>query len=337
MLNELFKATKVKDLLKSTKPITLDSELPLHEACAVLAKSKISSAPVYDAEQGAFIGMLDYRDIVAHVLTVLHKIPPPQQSFDSDWDVADVVKVALSKGPGNVSVKMIANMSSLDPLVTIREDESVKDAVDKLHERQCHRLVVLDTQQPPNCIGIFSESLVIALVVEKFSKFSKNENKDKWELGKKSVEELGLLKNELVTVSSEDNVLDAMYKMHDKRVSSVAIVGANSTQIVGVISMSDVKEILSTKRGWSKLMTPAEKFFVETRNKQMFETEDGSTRMPIFTVFKQTSFIDTLAKMAATKTHRIWVVDHTASPANPYPVIALVSLSSAVAVLSQSQ
>jgi hypothetical protein len=55
---------------------------------------------VFDNAQGIFIGMLDYRDITAHVLMVLHKIPSPPKSMDADWEVSDVVKLSLQKGVG---------------------------------------------------------------------------------------------------------------------------------------------------------------------------------------------------------------------------------------------
>jgi predicted transcriptional regulator len=56
-------------------PICLDSSLNIQEGSTALATHRISSAPVYDQQQGGFIGMLDYRDLAAYVLEVFHKIP----------------------------------------------------------------------------------------------------------------------------------------------------------------------------------------------------------------------------------------------------------------------
>lgn len=105
-IKSLLAAKKCADLIHKCELIVLDSELALHDACQTLAAHKISSAPVFDKTSKTYIGMLDYRDIVAHVLTVLHKIPNAPPSFDAAWSVSDVVKVALAKGPGNVSVKV---------------------------------------------------------------------------------------------------------------------------------------------------------------------------------------------------------------------------------------
>jgi CBS domain containing-hemolysin-like protein len=66
-------------------PICLDSELSVSDACAALAKHKISSAPVYQALQGGFLGLFDYHDVVTYVLAVLHKVEhdSPHQ-FDAE-------------------------------------------------------------------------------------------------------------------------------------------------------------------------------------------------------------------------------------------------------------
>ena len=85
MLQQLLNNTTCGQILKKSQPITLDADTPVHDACATLASHKISSAPVFDAQQNKFVGVVDYRDIVAHVLTVLHKIPAPPKSLDADW------------------------------------------------------------------------------------------------------------------------------------------------------------------------------------------------------------------------------------------------------------
>lgn len=59
--------------------------MEVSDACMILAINKISSAPVFDKSTASFIGMLDYRDIVAQVLMVLHKIPSPPKPIDAEW------------------------------------------------------------------------------------------------------------------------------------------------------------------------------------------------------------------------------------------------------------
>lgn len=67
-----------------SNPICLDSSLTVQEGCAALASHKISSAPVYDAKEKGFIGMLDFRDFVVYLLEVFHKITKVSHTFDSE-------------------------------------------------------------------------------------------------------------------------------------------------------------------------------------------------------------------------------------------------------------
>jgi predicted transcriptional regulator len=107
--------------------------------------------------------------------------------------------------------------------------------------------------------GIVSQSLIANLVVDKFSKFARGPEKGTWALGFKSVEDLGLIKKDIISVQQSDLVIDALYHMHQSCVSSIAIMGTLGpdqvhNKIFGTISMSDIKEILATKKGWNMLM-----------------------------------------------------------------------------------
>jgi CBS domain containing-hemolysin-like protein len=90
--------------------------------------------------------------------------------------------------------------------------------------------------------------------------------------------------------------------------------------------MSDIKEVLSTKRNWSYLMFSTEKFFTTMRSKL---TPDGDTRVPNFTISNDTSLIMAIAKMHATKSHRVWV-------ANDAGIFGVVSMSSVMKLLVDS-
>ena len=45
-----------------------------------------------------------------------------------------------------------------------------------------------------------------------------------WPLGEKTLAELGLVKGDVISISPDDQVLEALYLMHEKKISSVAIV-----------------------------------------------------------------------------------------------------------------
>lgn len=63
-------------------PVVIASNLPVAEACQVLANHGISSAPVLDSTKGVFIGQIEYADLVAYVLAASGKAQIPDGHGD---------------------------------------------------------------------------------------------------------------------------------------------------------------------------------------------------------------------------------------------------------------
>ncbi|KAL2915925.1 cell separation during budding [Polyrhizophydium stewartii] len=315
-------------------PICLDSELTVQEACAALAKHRISSAPIYSSEEGGFIGMLDYKDVVAYVLAVLHKIPH-DTVVDSEMEVTDIVKRALTQGHANVPVKLLSNMSLKNPLVVVDAAAPVLDAVEEFVRAKVHRVVVLDksVDGKPTFLGVLSQSTVAAFVASKFGKLSSARIPGAhWPRGDQTIADLKLVQGEVLSVTPEDTVVEALYRMHENQISSIAIIKKTSdgTEMWGSISMTDIKEVLGRKRGWSQLLQPTKAFFTSLRNTQAIEN-DGRDAVPSFVVHPSTQVITAIEKMAATHTHRMWVVDN--SDGRTRGVVGVLSLSNVMPLL----
>lgn len=96
--------------------------------------------------------------------------------------------------------------------------------------------------------------------------------------------------------------------MHEHKISSVPIVDTNEgggLRLLGNISMSDIKE-LNHAGGWKKLYMNALRFFVDIRTAQGLE--GPGDKVPWFIVNPKTTLISAIEKMAATRSHRVWVV-----------------------------
>ncbi|KAJ3186885.1 cell separation during budding [Gaertneriomyces sp. JEL0708] len=302
-----------KSASRPKHPLCLDSELSVTEGCEALAANKITSAPVYDASKGGFIGMLDYRDLVAFVLSVLHKVPKEAFVAEATMDVSDIVKRALMK-KSEVPIKLVSNLSHLNPLVPVRTDTPVRDAIEEFVKHKVHRAVVL---QPENntahFAGILSQSTIAAYVASKVGKLAGTvdpKQPSPWKTGNKTLEQLGLVGKEVVSIVPDDTVLDALHIMYERKISSVAIVEKSDVgnTLAGSISMTDIKAIFSSKRGWRRLYDKSFDFFTSMRFEQGLEA-GGDDRAPSFTVHPTTTLIATIEKMAATRGHRVWLVD----------------------------
>ncbi|KAI9320293.1 hypothetical protein DFJ73DRAFT_878008 [Zopfochytrium polystomum] len=364
-LRDLLATTTCGDLVKHNTiisrdpsrpkvPICLDVELTVQEGCAALAQHRISSAPVYSPEAGGFIGMLDYKDLVAFVLEVFHKVPKEtnQHNYDAEMEITDIVKRA-NVDKHSVPIRLVTNLSHRNPLIAVYSTSSAVAAIEQFVRHRVHRLVVLERadQGSPDpkskFIGVLSQSAIAALVVEQFGRLhhgpnSKNDAaKEAWDVGNMTLAELGLVKGEVYSVVANDTVLDALYLMHEKGVTSVAVVDkSNGTpKLTGSISMTDIKEILSTRGGWRRLYEPAFRFFVSLRNQQGLEA-NGADRVPSFTVHPGTPLMVALEKMTATRTHRVWIVNdyHTVggggvSSASVGDLVGVLSLSDVMPLL----
>jgi predicted transcriptional regulator len=64
---QLLDSLRCGEAIRSQTPLILESTMEVADASQLLAVHKISSAPVFDPQLKAFVGVLSYRDIVDKV------------------------------------------------------------------------------------------------------------------------------------------------------------------------------------------------------------------------------------------------------------------------------
>lgn len=95
-----------------------DGSLPVEEACKILIKNNISSAPVYDSRNNhngkvtEYVGMFDYGDVIAYILLVLmDQMPPHMQEPSGDDDLSEVTDLIRRAVEGQaVPVRLASGM-----------------------------------------------------------------------------------------------------------------------------------------------------------------------------------------------------------------------------------
>ncbi|KAI8874506.1 hypothetical protein K501DRAFT_5479 [Backusella circina FSU 941] len=107
-------------------------------------------------------------------------------------------------------------------------------------------------------------------------------------------------------------------------VSSVAVLG-NGNNLMGNISMTDVKHVMKGYRH-RLLWTSCLQLVSHVRSQQGIA--DGQDRLPVFDVRPDTSLGFTIAKLLATKAHRVWVTD------DRYQAVGVVSLTDVIRVIA---
>lgn len=118
---------------------------------------------------------------------------------------------------------MVVNKSGRDPLVIALPGDSLHSALQKMIDTPCQRVVIVDAGSPSAFMGVISQSAIAGAIVQEFSKLATGPNRGKWIQGNLAVKDLGLITEKIVSISENDQVIEALYQMHQNSVSSVAI------------------------------------------------------------------------------------------------------------------
>ncbi|KAI7900264.1 uncharacterized protein BX663DRAFT_518067 [Cokeromyces recurvatus] len=308
---------KASSLIKDQQVITIDGSLPIEEACDVLINNNISSAPVYYPDvktvtnssivhARSYVGMFDYGDVIAYILLVLQNMPPPGDEEESRLDegkgeseltfeIRDILHRALEGR--EVPVKLASDLSQKNPFYSIMPEATLLSVVEEF-AYGTHRVCVLN---PDGTIkGILSQSTVARYLFENQRHFPDIEC-----MMNKTLRQLGLGVSDVIAVNADSPVLDALELMSKYSISSVAVLGHMGI-VLGNISMTDVKHVIKSYRH-QLLWKTCFQFVSLVRTQQGID--DGQDRLPVFDVRLDTTLGFTVAKLLATKSHRVWVID----------------------------
>ncbi len=137
----------------SRNPIVVRPETPLNEAIHILAEQRISGLPVVD-EAGTLVGIVSETDLMWQETGVT---PPAYIMFlDSVIFLKNPAQYErdLHKALGQT----VGEVMSRDP-VTVAPDKLLRDAAQMMHDRNVHRLPVVD--ETGNVIGILTRGEIV--------------------------------------------------------------------------------------------------------------------------------------------------------------------------------
>ncbi|MBH8576734.1 CBS domain-containing protein [Nostocaceae cyanobacterium CENA369] len=137
----------------SHNPIVVRAETPLNEAVQIIAERRISGLPVVD-DAGKLVGIISETDLMwqetgvtppAYIMfldSVIYLQNPATYERDLHKALGQTVGEVMSKNP-----------------ITISPDKTVKEAAQLMHDRNVHRLPVLDSAG--QVIGILTRGDII--------------------------------------------------------------------------------------------------------------------------------------------------------------------------------
>ncbi|KAF7714251.1 Uncharacterized protein PECH_008922 [Penicillium ucsense] len=262
-----------------------------------------SGAPVLlireTAEQKSAVATFDYSDLNTYLLLAAGLTAPEELNRSSFEELAkkarDGEKIPLK------DVKALG--MEKEPLVTLPASANVLRAIE-VFGGGIHRVVVTKEPNDEEVVGIFSQFRLVKFLWENGRSFPVLE-----ELYPQALHLLRLGSHNVISINGDKPLSEALQLMDSEGISSLVVVD-NHWNVVGNISTTDVK-LLTRSSSLPLLQNTCTHFIsVILSTRGLIEGKDS---FPVFHVHPTSTLAHTVAKLVATRSHRLWVTD----PASP--------------------
>ncbi|KKZ61917.1 hypothetical protein EMCG_03616 [[Emmonsia] crescens] len=244
-------------------------------------------------EAKSAIGTFDYADLNAYLLLVVGLVHPGEEHVTSMRELARKAREGKE-----IPLRDVKNMGLNVPITTLPPGANLMRAVE-IFGGGIHRIIV--TKQDTNeVVGIFSQWRLVKFLWENGQSFPVID-----QLYPRYLADLKIGSQQVISINGDKPLSEALELMNSEGISSIAVVD-NQLNVVGNISVVDVK--LLTKSTSLPLLNDTCIHFISvilsTRGMQ-----EGKDSFPVFHVHPQSTLAHTVAKIVATRSHRMWVTE----------------------------
>jgi len=282
--------------LKDGKVITVDKTASLQSVLELLSKHDIRSLPVVDTANGdRLLGVVDMVDIVTFVVRFAEEcltLPATKRNFE--WFTQQ-----LEQSGQNIS--HIAGLSHKNPYIPVQLGTPIFDIIQVMVTSGVQRVPVINAQSQ-------LENFVTQSAFVEF--FAKN-TETFGSLGDCTLSELGFKPKHVHCVKENATAIDSFKLMSTHKITGVPIVDVEG-EIITNISSKELRHVLTDPHFFDKLQLPAEKFVTDLKSKTFLHKSE--TMYPKICCHFSDKFSAVIHKLAATKIHRIYVVDEHSHP-----------------------
>ncbi|GMM35514.1 Sds23 protein [Saccharomycopsis crataegensis] len=325
----------LSELVEENKLIFVNGSISMEEAFKTLISHNLTSLPVEEFDNDINCITFDYGDLNTFLLLVLHKI-----SFDLSAVEFDP-HFALERQPleylndikmgKQAPIKFVCQLTSKNPFIKLNEKLDTLSSVVEILGSGVHRVAIINNENKIS--GILSQRRLIRYLWDNARRFPSLDSLLQTPLDEL---EIGSTSN-VIFVYGDQPLIDALVLMYNDQISSVAVVDRQQN-LLGNISITDVKHV--SKSSQSHLLHKSCLHFVSIILNSR-GLEDGQDSFPIFHVFPNSSLGRIIAKLVATKAHRLWIVsprptNSFSSPSKP-PLSSSDSESSTLSSASTIQ
>lgn len=288
---------KLNEVIEPTKLVFISGTASVEEAFNTLVKNHLNSIPVEAVPGDMNCLTFDYNDLNSYLLLVLNKINVNNKHVTEECQNGKPVPVGE-----------IVKLTPKNPFYKLPEDENLSTVMSILGSG-VHRVAVTNKEMT-KVKGILSQRRLIKYLWDNARSFSNLESLFNYTLQDLQIGVLNshskptFKQSRVISINGEEPLIMALYKMHVERISSIAVVDGQYN-LLGNISVADVKHVTRTSQ-YPLLHKTCRHFISVILNSRGLET--GKDSFPIFHVYPNSSLARTLAKLVATKSHRLWIV-----------------------------
>ncbi|KAK9441228.1 CBS domain containing protein [Metarhizium brunneum] len=285
----------------------VDMDSSVEEATMALLKSKTNVVLVRESSTlPAAVATFDYSDLNAYLLVVVGLSKPETHQVELYNDI-----MLNAREGKNISMRQIQPLCRQEPLVGLPSNGNLAQAIEILGSG-IHRILI--TNSLGNVVGIMSQLLMVDFFWNEGVNFPAVDR-----LYPIMLRDLGVGTQQVISVNSDAPLAEALILMNNEGLTSVAVVD-NGQNVVGNISTKDVRHLTSASS--APLLDGSCMHFISVILNER-GVEKGRDTFPVFFVNTYSTLAHTVAKLVATRSHRMWVVE-SASPSPSAPATPLM-------------
>ncbi|KAL8846859.1 MAG: hypothetical protein Q9221_008088 [Calogaya cf. arnoldii] len=245
----------------------------------------------------------DYRDLTQYLLFATGQLQPDEDHLPIFTSLAKKAQAGQI-----IPLRDAKSLGNKEPFMTLPATANLTHAIE-VFGGGVHRIIIVE-EGTDNVVGILSQLRLVKFLWENGRNFPIIDA-----LYSKTIKDLGIGSQLTISVNGDKPLKEALRLMNNEGLTSLAVVD-NQSNVVGNISNVDVK--LLTKSSSAPLLDNTCIHFISvilsTRG-----MNDGKDSFPVFHINPYSTLAHTVAKLVATKAHRMWVTDSPSPTASPTP------------------
>ncbi|KAI4193430.1 MAG: hypothetical protein LQ346_003926 [Caloplaca aetnensis] len=235
----------------------------------------------------------DYRDLTQYLLFATGQLQPDEEHFPIFTSLAKKAQAGQV-----IPLRDAKSLGNKEPFMTLPSNAYLTHAIE-VFGGGVHRIVIVE-EGSDNVVGILSQLRLVKFLWENGRNFPIIDR-----LYPQTIKDLGIGSQQTISINGDKALKEALKLMNNEGLTSLAVVD-NQSNVIGNISNVDVK--LLTKSSSAPLLDNTCIHFISvilsTRG-----MNDGKDSFPVFHINPYSTLAHTVAKLVATKAHRMWVTD----------------------------